>query len=109
MIIVGIQFHTFREQFNLKDAGAWKVMLLRDLLVPLLILPVIYLLTHDETLFLACALTAATPTAMNSVLFATRYEKDINLAVQMVMLTTLGVIITIPLIMALAYWLIGTF
>lgn len=107
MIIIGVQFYTYRKQFNFKDPAVWKVSLIRDLVVPLLVLPFIYWLTKDSVLFFACAIMAATPTAANSILFATKYERDVNLAMQALMLSTIMVIITIPIVIALSRWALG--
>jgi predicted permease len=107
MIIIGVQFFFYREQFSFKDLAVWKTVMIRDLAVPLLVLPFIYLLTKDSLLFFACALTAATPTAANSILFATKYKRDVNLTIQALMLTTIMVIVTIPIVIALSSWALG--
>ncbi len=101
MLLVGVQFYGFRRQLSLKDGGVWKLVALRDVITPLLMLPLIFLLTDDPLVLRACALTAATPTAVNTVLFATRYRRDVRLSVQAVILTTTAVIVSIPLIMLL--------
>lgn len=108
MIIIGIQFFTFRKNFSIKDRSIWKTVLIRDLLIPLLILPVVYFLTKDKTLFFSCVLTSAAPTAANAVLFATKFERDVNLAVQAVMLTTIMVLLTVPIIMSISIFLFGS-
>jgi predicted permease len=108
MIIIGVQFYTYREQFNTKNPAVWKVVAIRNLLVPLLVLAFIYLLTKDPMLFYACALMAATPTAANSILFATKYQRDVNLTIQALMLTTIMAIFSIPIVIALSRWILGT-
>ncbi|MGB4594927.1 MAG: AEC family transporter [Anaerolineaceae bacterium] len=107
MIIIGVQFYNYREQFSFKDLAVWKIVMIRNLAVPLLVLPFIYLLTKDPQLFFACAMMAATPTAANSILFATKYERDVNLTIQALMLTTIMAIITIPIVIALSRWVLG--
>ncbi len=107
MIIIGVQFYTYREQFSLKDLAIWKATLVRNLAVPLLVLPFIYILTKNPLLYFTCAMMAATPTAANSILFATKYRRDVNLTIQALMLTTILAIITIPMVIALAGWVLG--
>ncbi|MEL7592187.1 MAG: AEC family transporter [Anaerolineaceae bacterium] len=108
MIVIGCQFYLLRDNFNLRDLALWKTVLARNILVPLLMLTLIFYLAQDKTLFFASVITTAAPTATNTILFATRYRKDVNTAVQTVILTTLLTIITIPLIMAVAMLLKGT-
>jgi len=108
MIVIGVQFFAYRKQFNIKDAGVWKSVSIRNLAVPLLMLPFIYLFTKDTLLFLACAVMTATPTAAVSILFATKYERDVNLAIQAVMLATSMAIVTIPIVIAVSHWILGT-
>lgn len=109
MMVIGVQFYGYRENFRSIDGGVWKTFLGRNLLVPLVILPLAYLLTKDAVLFIACVLSAASPTAANAVLFATKYRRDVNLAIKTVMLTTLLEIVTLPLIMWLATQLLNPF
>ncbi|HOE35832.1 MAG TPA: AEC family transporter, partial [Anaerolineaceae bacterium] len=107
MIIIGSQFFAFREQFTLRDSELWKTVLARNLLVPLLMLGLIYLFAQEKTLFFASVITAAAPTATNTILFATKFKQDVNTAVQAVILTTLLTILSIPLMMGLAMLLKG--
>ncbi len=107
MIIIGSQFFAFREQFTLRDSELWKTVLARNLLVPLLMLGLIYLFAQEKTLFFASVITAAAPTATNTILFATKFKQDVNTAVQAVILTTLLTILSIPLMMSLAMLLKG--
>lgn len=108
MIIIGSQIFTYKNNFTLKDGALWKTVLARNILVPVVMLIIIYYLAGDKTLFFASVITAAAPTATNTVLFATKFKQDVNTAIQTVMLTTLMTIITIPLIMGLAMLLKGS-
>jgi predicted permease len=107
MMIIGSQFYALRNNFTLRDSALWKTVLSRNILVPLIMVGAIYYLAQDKSLFFASVITAAAPTATNTILFATKFRQDVNTAVQTVILTTLLTIITIPLIMALAMLLKG--
>ena len=106
MILIGVQFYSYREQFSFKDIAVWKTILIRNLAVPLLLMPVILFLTKDALLFYTCVLMTATPTAANSILFATKFKRDVNLTIQALMLSTILAILTIPIILALSKWLL---
>ena len=71
-------------------------------------LGLVYFLAQDKSLFFTGVITASAPTAINTILFATRYKQDVNTAVQTVILTTLLMLVTIPLMMALAMLLKGS-
>lgn len=109
MIIIGSQFFTYKNNFTFKDLALWKTVLARNLIIPLIMLFINFYLAGDKTLFFASVITAAAPTASNTVLFATKFGKDVNTSIQTVMLTTLMTLITIPLIMGLAMLLKGSF
>lgn len=99
MIVIGTQFYVYRKAFTLADKGIWKLVFTRNLLIPLLMLPIAFLVAKDSTLFFTCILTAAAPAPLNTVLFATRFDRDVCLGIQAVFLTTFLVAITLPLIM----------
>lgn len=109
MIIIGGQIYSYKQYFILKDIELWKTVLARNILVPLIMLLINYFLADDKILFYAGVITAAAPTATNTVLFATKFRRDVNTAIQTVMLTTLMTLVTIPLIMGLAMLLKGSF
>ncbi len=109
MIIIGSQFYTFKNNFTFRDLALWKTVLARNLIIPLIMLLINNYLAGDKTLFFASVITAAAPTASNTVLFATKYDKDVNTAIQAVILTTMMALVTIPLIMGLAMLFRGSF
>ena len=108
MIVIGCQFYLFRNSFKLREPALWKTVFARNILVPLVMLGLVYFLAQDKTLFFTGVITASAPTAINTILFATRYKQDVNTAVQTVILTTLLMLVTIPLMMALAMLLKGS-
>lgn len=102
MIVIGAQMAVV----NLRRmAGDRQILIasgLRLLFVPGLIMLILSLLPLDRELVLSCLIPAAAPTAAATALFAAKYRQDTSLASQVIGLTTLLSIITIPLMILLS-------
>lgn len=109
MIIIGAQLSLIHPGSIFTDKSVLLSALLRLLIVPALIVValVVLPLPLDRTLFLACVIPAAAPTAAGATLFATRYNQDTLLATRTVALSTLLSVLTIPFMILLAEWLGG--
>ncbi len=102
MLIIG--FHLSRA--NLLGAFKYKKQYiaigLRLLVIPLLSLLIMYVFKVDSTIMIACLIAASAPTAATTTMFAEKFNKDTTLSVNIVSLSTIFSIATMPFIVALA-------
>jgi len=102
MIVIGAQMAVV----SLKNIAGDRPLLLatglRLLVVPAIVMVILSLLPLDRVLVLSCLIPAAAPTAAAAGLFSTRFRQDTALAAQMIGLTTLLSIVTIPLMILLS-------
>lgn len=98
MILLGAQMVYFQPGAFWKDQRLWRLSFLRNLLIPLVMLPPLSLMTGNKAFFLTLLIPAAAPVAGNAVLFATMYGRDVRLSVQAFTLSTLLSLVTIPLL-----------
>lgn len=76
--------------------------LVKIILVPLITVVSLKLLGFGGTLLVACVLSAAAPTASNTVMFAAKYDRDTGLASKVTSLISVLSIITMPVMIAIA-------
>ena len=90
----------------LEDFKVLLVMLLRLLAVPLVMLAALLALgVRERTLVVACVIAACAPSAAMTTMFAAKFNKDTQLSVGLVSLSTLVSIVTMPLVVGLAWGL----
>lgn len=102
MIITGVTLSRVKLKTVFADIRAYIVSLLRLIVVPSVIFALLYLLCHDRTVFIACLVPSCAPVAVNAVLFASKYDGDVELASKILAATTLFSVLTIPLFIVLA-------
>jgi len=100
MLILGSYMVDVKFSELVKEKGMYAVCLLRLLVFPLISLGIAMLLKIDTTVAQAVMISSACPTATVTTLFAARYNNNAEYSAQVVSVTTLLSIITIPLIMA---------
>lgn len=61
-----------------------------------------YFAKVDTTVMVVCTIAAAAPTAANTAMFATLYGKDAELGAQIMSVSTLLSLFTLPLLVAFA-------
>lgn len=102
MLVIGF----YLSQTNLfdafKDKGVYGVIALRLIAIPLVSLFVMRLFGVSGDILIACTVAASAPTAATTTMFATKFNRDVDLSVGIVSATTIPSIITMPLIIALA-------
>lgn len=81
-------------------------MLTHNLLIPLLMIPLLRQLPLPRDVYLTCMIFLACPIASFSVMFPQLTHQDTVFPGQILALSTLSCIITIPLILTLAGWFI---
>lgn len=101
MTIIG--YHLSKANFKkiFTDAGALLAIALRLVAMPAVVLGVLYLCGMRGTMLEASVICAAAPVAANTTMFAAKYEQDTELSVNMVSLSTVISVATIPVIAAL--------
>ena len=102
MLIVGFYLADADLKGAVRDKRLLASMGLRLLAVPLLTLGLLYLCGMRGTLLTACVIAASAPCAAATTMFATRYEKDTRLSVNLVALSTLCSMLTMPLVVGAA-------
>ncbi|MCC7566480.1 MAG: AEC family transporter [Methanomicrobiaceae archaeon] len=101
MVIVGAMLATFPAGDMVKNRKVFLVSGIRLLAIPAALWLILTPLLPDPLILSVVILLAAMPAAANSVLFAGEYGSSPELASQVVFVTTLGSIVTIPLVAVL--------
>lgn len=101
-----IIFGTYLSKTNLKAMFSHKktylTALLKLVVLPLTAIGVYVLCGIRGSLLVASAITASVPCANNTFMFASKYERDVEIASQTVALVSFMSIITMPVIIAIA-------
>ena len=104
MLIVGFYLAQTDLVAALKDGRGWLCIALRLLVMPLVALGGLLLCGVRGDVLTACMICIATPVATACTMFATRFERDPRLSVNLVSLSTLLSVGTLPLLIALTHW-----
>lgn len=102
MLIIG--FHLSQVNFSkaLRDVGIYAVSFVRLIAVPLVSLFAMWLCGVSGDILIACTIAASAPVAATTTMFATKFDRDVDLSVGLVSITTLFSIVTMPVIIALS-------
>lgn len=103
MLIAGITIANRKMGDALKIPKLYLVCAVKVLLMPLLLIPAALIFDIQQEVFLACLIGAACPAAAFVPIFALRGGKDAGYAYGIFTITTLGCIITAPLMVALYF------
>lgn len=103
MLIVGFYLAQTDLAAALRDGRGWLCMALRLVAAPLLALGGLLLCGIRGDLLTSCMICIATPVATACTMFATRFDRDPRLSVNLVSLSTLLSVITLPLLVALTH------
>lgn len=101
MIITGVSIAQANISSCFTDRRLYGVTLVRNLLIPGIVLIVLRFLPLDETVLLCTLIEIACPTATISVMFATKHHLDAAYASKVITLSTIASIVTIPLLVFL--------
>lgn len=89
-----------KTMFRVKEQ--YLIMLVRLVGVPVVVMILSRIFSLSETLTTACMISAAAPSANNTVMFSAKYGKDTALASKIVALNSFVSIITLPVMIALS-------
>ncbi len=105
MLIIGFYLAKSDILAALKDKTVYLVSAVKLVAIPLLTLGVMYLCGVRGAPLVAMVTTASAPTAAATSMFATKFDNDVILSVNLVTVSTVFSIITMPIIVALAQYL----
>jgi hypothetical protein len=96
MLLIGSTLATNDRREIFSDKFVYLFAVLRQLALPLILLPVLNILIHNELIRNVTFIMLLMPVANSCVLFANEYGADEKLASKVVFITTLLSILTIP-------------
>lgn len=102
MIIIGYYLGNLSVKKLVSNKKQYLIAFYRLLLFPLVTLFMIYIAKVDPVIAVVCTIASAAPTAANTAMFATLYGKDAELGAQLMSVSTLFSLITLPLLVAIA-------
>lgn len=105
MLIVGYYIAQTDILGALKDKKSYLCIALRLIIAPLFALGGLLLVGVRGALLTSCMICICAPVATATTMFATRYERDPLLSVNLVSVSTLLAIVTMPVIIAFAQYL----
>ena len=106
MVVIGYQLSQADFRRALHGASFWVSAALRLVILPLLALGVCMLMRLDSGVTLAVVIAASTPPAALLGMFAAKFDRDVSLAPSLVAVQTLLSMITMPLVLGLAKFLV---
>ena len=105
MLIVGYYLAHTDLPAALRDGRSYLCMGLRLIGMPLVAMGLLLLCGVRGNVLTACMICISTPVATACTMFATRYDQDTHLSVNLVSVSTLASVITMPLLIALTHYL----
>ena len=102
MFIIGFYLAQIKSFAVLKDPKLLLGIAMRLILCPLAVMGVMFLLGIRDNILPCMVIASSAPTAANTTMFAAKYEKDTQISVTMVAMSTLFSIITMPVLVTLA-------
>ncbi len=102
MMIVGYYLSQTKIRDAFKDGKGFICVLFRLVVIPLLAFGGMMLCGIRDTVLVTCVIAAAAPTAAATTMFAAKFDNDARLSVNLVTLSTLLSVVTMPLIVGFA-------
>lgn len=101
MVIIGYYLGDLKLRDLKSDMKQYPAIGLRLVVLPLLAVAALKLSGVDNTIAIVCTIASCAPAAAVTAMFANRFDRDARLAAQMVSVSTLFSLVTIPLMVAL--------
>jgi predicted permease len=102
MLVIGYHLSQADLLKSLRDKGIYAVAFMRLALVPCVSLLIMSLCGVSGDILVSCTIAASAPVAATTTMFATKFDRDVDLSVGLVSVTTIFSIITMPVIIALS-------
>ena len=103
MLIIGFYLSNAKIKRAFTDVGGYIAMALRLLVIPLGVLFALAPFGIDRNMLIAFVIACSAPTAATTTMFSAKFNRDVELSVGMVSASTLLSIVTMPLVVSLAY------
>ena len=103
MLIIGFYLSNAKIKRAFTDVGGYIAMALRLLVIPLGVLFALAPFGIDRNMLIAFVIACSAPTAATTTMFSAKFDRDVELSVGMVSASTLLSIVTMPLVVSLAY------
>lgn len=101
LLLIGYMIAEYPIGSVFRQAKSYLVVALRLFIIPLSVLLVAWFLKQPKDMATLMLLTLASPCGMNVVLFPAAYGKDCSTGVSLVLPSSLGALITVPILCAL--------
>lgn len=106
MLIIGFYLSRAKLKDAFSDVGTYIAMSLRLVIIPVIVTFIMALLKLDKTMMIAFVIACSAPTAASTTMFAAKFNRDVELSVGVVAASTILSIITMPLIVSLAWTIV---
>lgn len=107
MLVMGVYLAQADMKTLWNDRRLYFISLVRLALIPLVTLLLLWLLPIDKTMALCLLLTASAPVGANVAVYAQLVGKDYVYGTKAVVTSTLLSLVSMPLVLMLAQWLLG--
>ncbi len=101
MMIIGYHLSQTDVTKAVKDSACILATLVRLIVLPVLVIAGMYLCGVRGSMLVSMAIACCAPVAANTTMFAAKFEKDVEMSVNLVSLSTLFSLITIPILITL--------
>ena len=101
MFIIGFYLSNSKISSGLRDKNAWLSALIRLIVIPVICISLMYLFGVRDNILITVAIAVSAPIAATTTMFATKFNKDTELSVNLVSLSTILSIVTMSCIVAI--------
>lgn len=105
MLIIGFYLSRLDLKKIFEDAKRYWVVFLRLVVIPLISLGFMYAVGIRGDLLVVCTISASAPVAATTTMFSAKFKRDTELSAELVSISTLFSLITMPLIIGFAQYL----
>lgn len=102
MLVIGYHLSKANIGKAFKDGWVYLVIALRLLVIPITSVLIMRVFGVSGDILIACTVASSAPTAATTTMFANKFNRDVELSVNLVSCTTLLSIVTMPFIIAFA-------
>ena len=103
MLIIGFYLTNAKFKKAFTDPASYLAMALRLAVIPVAVLFALAPFGLDRNMVIAFVIACSAPTAATTTMFSAKFNRDVELSVSVVAASTLLSIVTMPLVVSLAY------
>lgn len=105
MIVIGFYLASANYKKAFTDISSYIAVFLRLIVIPLFAFFVLYIIGVKGTLLTSIIIAVSAPVAVSTTMFASKFNRDTELSVSVVTVSTIFSIVTMPLIVGLTQYL----